>query len=573
MATALGLAPLSREEVEGLASQVAASRVGSLPGLWLPFQVEGEEVDTIGVCYLIYVRAGGFMIIFPKAEVFQEQLSMLDQAGEDTVAYKEVMVNGATFRGRMLRQLEGVLADLPWSAVRNFVAAQPIRSALLKNLNYVQFESDGVPCRAAASSTLDAANEWIQHGLDSDTAQDYYTGTELEPEMVPDGERPGGGDDPDPSVVTTLLARVAELEAALARKTAGASYVPATAKAAPTQQPPPGGGQGLFAGKAAGDGQPAINWDRLERLAGPPPGKQTGMARQSALKPLVEQQDNVLAEVEKEAADPTTADAILGALQQTTQDPVQQLMVVQLQQNAALLQALVKSNKNQDPLVGALSGGGDSGSGSSSGVKGCIARDLYVKSSQDLVKLGEIVRANALQELGMSPAREDGQVMKRYVERRMPLLEHRLLSHYAVLIAEGWDIAYQSGNAEMIGFLAKMAMFTEQTALDGGKLQLSWLLTGFSEPNRAMMFGRNATPGLKPFCRLASASWITANLAYLKDLDYAESRLTALGKGKEIPKPPPTKEETEDRRIKKWEKAKAKAKSRAAAAEELNATA
>ncbi len=566
MASPLGLTPLSREEVEGLASQVAASRTTSLPGLWLPFHVEGEEVDTIGVCYLIYVRAGGFMIILPRAEVFQEQMSIVDQAGTEAVAYKEVRVNGATFRGRVLRQVDALLADLPWSGVGSFFQAQVIRTAVLKNLNYVQFEVDGVPCRVSAASALEAADEWIQHGMDSEVAQDYYTGTEVEPELIEVKPGAAEGDPVDPEVVTRLLERVAELEGALKQK----SPTPLGAKTAPKASaaaPAPEATQGLFAGKAAGGELQEADWARLEKLAGPPPGKQSAVLRGTALKPLTEQQGSLFAEVEKEVADPTSTDALLGALQQSSNDPVQQLMVVQLQQNAALLQALVKTNKMADPLVGALSGGGDSGSGSSSGVKGCIARDLYIKSSQDLVKLGEIVRANALQELGMSASREDGQVMKRYVERRIPLQEHRLLSHFAVLIAEGWDIAYQSGNAEMIGFLAKMAMFTEQTALDGGKLQLSWLLTGFTEPNRAMMFGRNATPGLKPFSRLASAAWITANLAYLKDLDYAESRLSTLGKKGDRTKAGGG-EETEDKKGKKGDKAKAKGKGRPPALEE-----
>ena len=218
------------------------------------------------------------------------------------------------------------------------------------------------------------------------------------------------------------------------------------------------------------------------------------------------------------------------------------MMMVRLQQNSTLLKNLV-SGKQTDPILGALSAGGDSATGSSSGVKGCLARDAHLKSSADLVKMGEIVRANALQELGMQPSREDGSVMRRYVERRMLLLENKLLSHYACLIAEGWDIAYQSGNAKMIGSLAKMVMFIEQTALDQGRLQLSWLLTGYSETNQAMLFSVKHTPGLKPFSRLAAPSWISANLAYLKDLDYAESRLQALQK----PKPKGSVEPSEEK--------------------------
>ena len=270
-------------------------------------------------------------------------------------------------------------------------------------------------------------------------------------------------------------------------------------------------------------------WTRLSRLAGPPPTKPAGQARDRGLKPLTVLQENLYAEVEKEAEDPEITDQILQSLTDQKLDPLQQMMMLQLQQNSMLLKKLV-SNKQTDPILGALSGGGDSGSASSSGVKGCLARDAFLRTSSDLVKLAEVVRANALAELDMSASREDGSVMRRYVERRMPLLENRLLAHFAVLIAEGWDIAYQSGNAEMLGFLGKMAIFTEQTALDRGRLQLSWLLTGYTEPNQAMLFSVKNAPGLKPFSRLASPAWVSANLAYLKDLDYAEGRLAALQK-------------------------------------------
>ena len=50
-----------------------------------------------------------------------------------------------------------------------------------------------------------------------------------------------------------------------------------------------------------------------------------------------------------------------------------------------------------------------------------------------------------------------------------------------------------------------MAMFTEQTALDHGKLQFSWLLTGFSEPSHAVL---SAPPGLKPLSRLANVFFL-----------------------------------------------------------------
>ena len=51
---------------------------------------------------------------------------------------------------------------------------------------------------------------------------------------------------------------------------------------------------------------------------------------------------------------------------------IEQLFMTQIRQNSLLLRELV-AGKPADPLMDALSGS-DSGSGSSSGVKGCVAR-------------------------------------------------------------------------------------------------------------------------------------------------------------------------------------------------------
>lgn len=98
-----------------------------------------------------------------------------------------------------------------------------------------------------------------------------------------------------------------------------------------------------------------------------------------------------------------------------------------MQQNQLLMQRML-SGKNSDPVLGALTtGGGDNASGSSSGVKGCLAREAFVKVVADNHKVADVVRVNALRELGMDPSREDGSLMRRYIERRIPLAEHRLL--------------------------------------------------------------------------------------------------------------------------------------------------
>jgi len=184
-------------------------------------------------------------------------------------------------------------------------------------------------------------------------------------------------------------------------------------------------------------------------------------------------------------------------------------------------------------MANLLSSGGANESGSSSsGAKGCVARDMFLRTIQDHSRVAEVVRANALQELGISPDREDKDLMKTYFERRVPLADNRLLAHVAQLAAEGWSIAAASHNIEMQGFLGRMMMFVEQVALDSNKIELGWLMAGFAEPNSHLQFSVKRTPGLKPFTRLASPIWVSANLAFLRDLDYLQARMASVGSAK-----------------------------------------
>jgi len=63
-------------------------------------------------------------------------------------------------------------------------------------------------------------------------------------------------------------------------------------------------------------------------------------------------------------------------------------MFAQLQQNQILLQKLVQP-RHHDPVLSALDGGSASGGGSGSGVRGCMARDVFVRSMSDLSRILE----------------------------------------------------------------------------------------------------------------------------------------------------------------------------------------
>ena len=123
-----------------------------------------------------------------------------------------------------------------------------------------------------------------------------------------------------------------------------------------------------------------------------------------------------------------------------------------------------------------------------------------MKIMNDPIRVADLVEANAAQELGLSANATPPNLM-----------------------------------LDLQGFAAKGLMFVEQTCLDGGRTQLGWLLTGVSEPNLQLLQLNKKKSSLKPFSRLAHASWVAANVSYLRDLDYLEGRMKNLGatKGKE----------------------------------------
>ena len=188
-------------------------------------------------------------------------------------------------------------------------------------------------------------------------------------------------------------------------------------------------------------------------------------------------------------------------------NPLQKMLMVQMQQNQVLL-------------------------GSSSGVKGCMAREAFLRAVADLPKVANSTRANALRELGMDPSREDGSLIRRYMERRMPLAEHRLLTYFTAMLAEAWAVGYNSGNVEMLGILSRMLFFTEQCSIDQGRTSMAWLLAGWQEPPFHLLTSAKRHPGLQPYARLCHPAWVSANIAYVKDIDYLEGRLQSLGTSK-----------------------------------------
>lgn len=526
MADSLAMrAALDQASVLDLAAGIQAPR--ALPALLLrvPDLVEGQP--AWGQVHLLRVRENGFMIIAPDEAAIVATLESLNTAedGSEVVVLYHGAVEMVSTRGRALGSLNVVLADLSWAAVGLFIRQSALRGSLLKASTVVGIDLLGEKGRPDTAASLALASTWVAEAMDEDTAQEYATAAEEE--IIPEEEAV------EPLDGEPLSTRELELQAAEIK----IRQLEAELKAAKEQhQPPPsrvqfGKTPGLFQPERASTVK-ETDFHRLQRLAGTPPPR-TGLHERrrttpSAAMSQAAELDGLLAEGEKEAVDLGTLDGLLDATDPSTPS-VTQMLLQQMQPNGLLLQKLV-GKQQIDPVMASLSGQDSGSTSSSSGVKGCLAREAFVRAVADLTSVGQTVRRNALAELGMDQSREDASVMRRYIERRVPLADHKLLCHVATLAAEGWAIAFESKNHEMLGWIGILLMFIEQVALDQGRLQLGWLLTGLAEPNHHVHFSHRKKPGLKPFSRLANPIWVSANLAFLRDLDFIQARMEQVGK-------------------------------------------
>lgn len=476
---------VSRGDVEALAAEVAGGRSPGLKQIWFPLASLAEEADrtVMAACYVLMVRSGGFMLVTLSSDRVQEALGLAAEAAECTALFHPARISVSTTRGKLLGEVDAMLVDLPWPMVDDFVKTSNPRGAAARQLLVLGFVVGQAHGRPNTESCESAARMWISGDLDASTAQDYVTGEEFDVDAFGDAVEDDGlglqeGQDGSPDQeVSGLQEQVRQLEAELARLRQpvaargqpSVALVGATPKAQPRAADLFGGGRSQLS---------AADWGKIQRMAGSPPGRLGAAEKKRAVPalPVATIADTGFAELEKEATDGLNVmGPALDGVDLDAMDPMQRMLFAQLQQNALLLQKLQTPKASPD-MMSLLAGGGGSDQGSSSsGAKGCLAREVFLRNVQDLPKVAVITRFHAMKELGISADKEDGSLMKKYIERRVPLANHRLLAHVAQLTAEGWAIAHESANEEMLGFLSRMMYFVEQVALDNGKIDLAWL--------------------------------------------------------------------------------------------------
>ena len=527
--------PSHRAAVEDLYLRSSAS--DTLPLVHFHVVPLTEEGATIGLCHVVMVRENGFMLAIAASDELRNAILAFPLASDGSgPELHGASVTVETNRRRPLGKGAVDLVDLPWESAGQFTSSNSLRGYTGTRPRLIQIAVGANAGRPERASTLEAAAQWVNL-MDPVTAQEYLTGEELAQEEAEAAEAETG--DEQNLEMQTLRTRIAELEAQLVARPS--SSAAAGRFTAPTPKAPP-----LF--QTPGDGLTETDWTRLRAMAGPPPQRvgQSTQLRGRSQRGAPTLVDNLHAEIEKEVLEPEEPEVATGAWDlmqaqlEDVQDPIHRFMMMQLQQNQVLLDRLVSAQpKEKDPVLSALSGGGsDSASvGASTGVKGCMARDAYLKAVQDLPKVAAYSRVNALKELGIPAAKEDSSLMRKYVERKMALADHRVLAQFGTMLAESWALAYESNNEQMMGALSRMLYLVEQASLDNGRGQLAYLLSGFPEPAYHLFVSSKKRGSILPFAGLVNATWVSGNLAYLKDLDYMESRMSAVTKQTKVSDP------------------------------------
>ena len=195
-----------------------------------------------------------------------------------------------------------------------------------------------------------------------------------------------------------------------------------------------------------------------------------------------------------------------------------------LLQNMALTANLVKGKQTSADPFAILAEGGSDQWGMGTSARGCAARqavlDAHARNLEATLAAGRRLLAKALKVpvSGLKP-----ESMTEHFERNVPLGHAKCLTYFSCILANLWRRAEEG---DMPGLQADLLLgltFAEQVAVQGGSdaYMLAWLPTGLEDPPWATLEQhRPSNRGLATArARLADPRFITANLAYIHDVD------------------------------------------------------
>ena len=269
-----------------------------------------------------------------------------------------------TARGRALRSVDAVLVDCPWAALQFFRKIPVLRGEAA--LAMMKFVHDGVTYRPSREGALFAAEAWIAENMDGEAADEYVFCEEafVAGEAAGDGEGLG-----QVHSVEQLQAYIQDLELQLAALT---QHQTGSAPARPLQQ-----AQGLLGAVPKAPGVTAQTMERLRSLAGAGPTRLGGHEKRDWALELTQNGADVFETLQQEL-EAGDGDELARMTADAFQDPMHKLLFFQMQQ-VTLLQKQVAARQPQDAIHAALSSGNDPSSSSSSGIKGCLAREAFLK--------------------------------------------------------------------------------------------------------------------------------------------------------------------------------------------------
>eukprot|EP00971_Amphidinium_carterae_P351374 6492081-Amphidinium_carterae.1 len=269
---------------------------------------------------------------------------------------------------------------------------------------------------------------------------------------------------------------------------------------------PPGNGWGQNSTPLFGNPAPMekARLDRLRAAVGPPPPRLGEMSRPC----LTEDLDGEALEGEDEVEEKKSSSEV---------------MIARMLENQTKLLASCLAKK-EDPMRTLLGGGGEDDA-KISGARGCAAWQMMIDQMladpQSVHKSTQRLLAKALRKNVSDLTPGD---MLEYMESRVPFGTQKGIVYFAHLIGHLWAAAEENKMEEVKSLLARSSIFLEQSALEGGHYVLGWLCTGLEEPNWQLLEHHKAPKTVTSHARLAEPKLITANLAYLRDIDNITAR-------------------------------------------------